>query len=166
MKGQPKYKESSLIFYLFLLFFASGCTSENRQKGYFLVNYYYTNHGVYNMRLYKIEDYNVKKSIQENLKNIDSLTCFEIPLPEYDHNYKYVQQLREIRKKNKFKDILCKVDFEIVDTNMLSDYSVGSDSVKFDSFMIKVGYYFLSTISDSDKVIFHHFEPIESVILK
>lgn len=164
MKGQNKHKGSSLVFCLFLLIFASGCNSEKRQKGYFWANYYYTHDGVVNMELYKIENYDFKKSIQENLEKIDRVKCFVTPYSEYDHNYQYVQQLIEIREKNKFKRILCKVDFEIADTNALLYHSIGSDSVKFDSFTIKCDYYFLSTISD--KIIFHHFEPIESVILK
>lgn len=162
MKGQPKHKVIRLALYLILLILALGCNSENRQKGYFLVNYYYTHDELAIMRLYKIDNYNLKKSIQDNLKNIDTLKCFEIPFPEWEYNYKYILQLRGIRKKSKFADILCRVDFEITDTNAL--FYNRSDSVKFDSVTIKCDYYHLSLIRDM--VIFHHFEPIEHVVLK
>ncbi len=164
MKGQPKYKESSLIFYLFLLFFVSGCTSENRQKGYFLVNYAYLNDGLTNMLLCKIEHYNPKKNIAENLKGINEMKCIGIAYSERDENYKYIRQLKEINKRNKFESILCKTDFEIVDSNSLSDFFYAQDISTIDSFTINCNYYILSSISD--KVIFHYFEPIEDVILK
>ncbi len=162
MKCQPKQNMIKLISYLFLLILALGCNSENRQKGYFLVNYYYTHDDLAIMRLCKIDNYNLKKSLHDNLKNINTLKCFEIPFPEWEYNYKYIKQLRGIRKKSKFADILCRVDFETTDANAL--LYIRSDSVKFDSFTIKYDYYHLPLIRDM--VIFHHFEPIEHVVLK
>jgi hypothetical protein len=164
MKGQRKYKESSLIFYLFLLFFASGCTSENRQKGYFLVNYAYLNDGLTNMLLCKIEDYNPKKNITENLRGVNEMQCIGIGYSAEDENYKYIRQLKEINKRNRFEFILCKVDFQFTDTSNLSDFFYTQDISTIDSFAINCNYYILSSIRD--KVIFHHFEPIKDVIVK
>lgn len=159
-----KFKGIKFVLFIYFLIFTLGCNSEKKQKGYFLVSYYYMQDGVYNIELCKFNNYKVKKTLEENLANTDKMQCFVIPYSDYDDNFKYIQQLRGIKKKNKFKEILCRVDFEIVDTNPLSYHFSNKDSFIYDSIMIKIDYYFLSMYGD--KVIFHHFEPIDSITLK
>jgi hypothetical protein len=163
MKCQNKQKTSKLLSFI-LLFLILGCHSENRQKGFFLTDYYYTGDGGYNLEFYKIDDYNEKKILNENLKSTTKIKCFVIPISEFDSNYKFLQYLIKFGEKFKFKHILCYADFEIVDSNSLSYHFQRSDSVMFGKYFYKCDYYFLSMISD--KVVFYHFKPIENEVLK